>query len=219
MLFNIEEFEIIDISYTIIPGENPDRPFAIQKALLQDKTFRYDILKTHSHVGTHVEVGAHFYENGKTITDYPLDRFHGPGILFSVRNSVVTEEICKNTLEKKIQKGDIIVVRNDTGIKLTKQQLYLGEEGELPKISLEAARWMVKFKPKLLVLDNIRLGDDVGEIREFHDILMSQDVCFVEIVDNLDKITQDRFYVMSLPIKIHNLDSSFCRAIIIQKKS
>jgi len=77
---------------------------------------------------------------------------------------------------------------------------------------------MVKFKPKLLVLDNIRLGDNVEEIREFHDILMSQDVCFVEIVDNLDKITQDRFYVMSLPIKIQNLDSSFCRAIVIQKK-
>ena len=218
MAFNLEGFDIIDISYTIIPGENPDRPFAIQKALLQDKTFRYDILKTHSHVGTHVEVGAHFYENGKTITDYPLNQFHGPGILFSVRDKVVTEEICKNTLEPKIQKGDIIVVRNDSVIKLTKQQLYLGEEGDVPKISLEAARWMVKFKPKLLVLDNIRLGDNIEETREFHDILMSQDVCFVEIVDNLDKITQDRFYVMSLPIKIHNLDSSFCRAIVIQKR-
>ena len=218
MTFNFEGFEIIDISYTIIPGENPDRPFAIQKALLQDTTFRYDILKTHSHVGTHVEVGAHFYENGKTITDYPINHFHGPGILFSVKESVITEEICKNSLEKEIQQGDIIVIRNDTGIKLTKQQLYLGEKGDLPKISVEAARGMVNFKPKLLVLDTIRLGDDVEEIREFHDILMSQDVCFVEIVDNLDKITQDRFYVMSLPIKIQNLDSSFCRAIIIQKK-
>jgi arylformamidase len=218
MAFNLEEFDIIDISYTIIPGENPDRPFAIQKALLQDKTYRYDILKTHSHVGTHVEVGAHFYDDGKTITDYPLNHFHGPGILFSVREKLITEKICKDTLEKKIKNGDIIVIRNDTGIKLTKQRLYFGEEGELPKFTPEAARWMVKFKPKLLVLDNIRLGNDVEEIREFHNILMSQDVCFVEIVDNLDKITQERFYVMSLPIKIQNLDSSFCRAIIIQKK-
>ena len=219
MTFNLEEFDIIDISYTIVPGENPDRPFAIQKALLQDKTYRYDILKTHSHVGTHVEVGAHFYENGKTITDYPLNHFHGSGILFSVKDKLITEKTCKDALEKNIKKSDIIVIRNDTGIKLTKQQLYSGEKGELPRLTPEAARWMVKFKPKLLVLDNIRLGNNVEEIREFHDILMSQDVCFVEIVDNLDKITQDRFYVMSLPIKIQNLDSSFCRAIIIQKKS
>ena len=218
MVFNIQGYEIVDISYTIIPGENPDRPFAIQKALLQDKTYRYDILKTHSHVGTHVEVGAHFYENGKTITDYPLNHFHGPGILFSVKDKLITEKTCKDSLEKNIKNGDIIVIRNDTGIKLTKQQLYIGDKGELPKLTPESARWMVKFKPKLLVLDNIRLGNDVEEIREFHDILMSKDVCFVEIVDNLDKITQDRFYVMSLPIKIQNLDSSFCRAIIIQKK-
>lgn len=218
MFLNLDEFEIIDISHTIIPGENPDRPFAIQKALLQDQTYRYDILKTHSHVGTHVEVGAHFYEEGKTITDYSLERFHGPGILLSVKNNVVTEEICKNNLQDDIQQGDIIVIRNDTGIKLTKKQLYLGEEGDLPKVSLEAARWMVKFRPKLLILDNIRLGDTIEEIREFHDILMSQDVCFVEIVENLEKIKQERFYVMALPIKIKNLDSSFCRAIVIQKK-
>jgi len=218
MLFNDEEFEIIDISHTIIPGENPDRPFAIQKALLQDKTYRYDILKTHSHVGTHVEVGAHFYDEGKTITDYPLDRFHGTGVLFSIRDKIVTEKICKICLENKIKEGDIIVIRNDTGIKLTKQQLYLGEEGDLPILTLEVARWLVKYKPKLLVLDNIRLGNTIEEIREFHDILMSQDVCFVEIVDNLEKITQERFYVMALPIKIQHLDSSFCRAIIIQKK-
>jgi len=71
-MFNFDKYEIIDISYTLIPGENPDRPFAIQKTLLQDKTFRYDILKTHTHVGTHVEVGAHFYERGKSITEYSI---------------------------------------------------------------------------------------------------------------------------------------------------
>ena len=217
-MFNLNEFEIIDISYTVVPGENPDRPFAIQKALLDDKTFRYDILKTHSHVGTHVEVGAHFYEDGKTITEYPLERFHGPGILFSIKEINVTEETCIKTIGSKIQDEDIIILRNDTGIKLTKQQIYMGEEANLPIITLEAARWLAKYKPKLLVLDNIRLGENIDEIREFHDILMSQDTNLVEIVDNLDKITQERFYVMSFPIKFQRLDSSFCRAIVIQKR-
>ena len=76
-----------------------------------------------------------------------------------------------------------------------------------------------KFKPKLLVLDFIRFGNTIDEIREFHDILMSQDTCLVEFVVNLDKINQKKFYIMALPIKFQNLDSSFCRAIVIQKKS
>ena len=218
MFFNPEEFEVIDISYTVVPGEDPDRPFAIQKALLQDRTYRYDILKTHSHVGTHVEVGAHFYEDGKTITEYPLNHFHGPGILFSVKDMVVTEKSCKIALENEIQTGDIVIIRNDTGITLTKQQMYTGDDSPLPIISLEAAKWLAKYKPKLVVLDFIRFGENIEEIREFHDILMSQDTCLVEFVENLDKISQKRFYVMALPIKFQNLDSSFSRAIVIQKK-
>lgn len=217
-MFDFEEFEIIDISYTVIPGENPDRPFAIQKALLDDLTFRYDILKSHSHVGTHVEVGAHFYEGGKSITDYPLERFHGPGVLLSVNEMVVTAETCEKALGNIIQEGDSIVIRNDTGIKLTKQQLYMEGEERLPKLTPNAAKWMARYNPKLIVLDYIRFGEDIAETREFHDILMSNDANFVEFVENLDKITQPRFYIMALPYKVQGLDSSFCRAIIIQNK-
>ena len=217
-MFDLKNYEIIDISYTVIPGEDTNRPFAIQKALLDDLTFRYDILKTHSHVGTHVEVGAHFYEGGKSITDIPLERFHGPGVLFSVKDMVVTEEICEKSLGNKIQEGDIIIIRNDTGIKLTKQQMYLGGWDKLPRLSPSAAKWMVKYKPKLIVLDFIRFGENLDEGRQFHDILMSQDAYFVEFLDNLEKITKERFYVMALPYKVQGLDSSFCRAIVIQEK-
>jgi len=217
-MFNLDDFEIIDISHTVVPGEDADRPFAIQKALLQDKTFRYDILKTHSHVGCHVEVGAHFYENGKTITDYPLERFYGPAVLLSVKEMVIDGEYCKKSIGNVIQEGDIVVIRNDTGVKLTKQQLYMDGEDRLPKLSPSAANWLAKYKPKLVVLDYIRFGEDIEETRKFHDILMSVDVNFVEFVDNLDKIAQERFYVMALPYKVQGLDSSFCRAIVIQKK-
>jgi len=214
----LKKYRVIDISYTVIPGENPDRPFAIQKALLQDGTFRYDILRAHSHVGTHVEVASHFYEGGRSITEYPLDAFYGPGILFPIREMRVTEKVCEKTIGKEIREGDIVVVRNDTGIKLSKQQLYLEDTSGLPTLTPEAAKWLADKKVKMLVLDFIRLGEDVERIRKFHDILMSKGVVFVEIVDNLDKITKPRFFVMALPYKVQGLDSSFCRAIVIEEK-
>ncbi len=214
----LKKYRVIDISYTVIPGENPDRPFAIQKALLQDGTFRYDILRAHSHVGTHVEVASHFYEGGRSITEYPLDAFYGPGILFPIREMRVTEKVCEKTIGKEIREGDIVVVRNDTGIKLSKQQLYLEDASGLPTLTPEAAKWLADKKVKMLVLDFIRLGEDVERIRKFHDILMSKGVVFVEIVDNLDKITKPRFFVMALPYKVQGLDSSFCRAIVIEER-
>jgi len=214
----LKKYRVIDISYTVIPGENPDRPFAIQKALLQDGTFRYDILRAHSHVGTHVEVASHFYEGGRSITEYSLDAFYGPGILFPIREMRVTEKVCEKTIGKEIREGDIVVVRNDTGIKLSKQQLYLEDTSGLPTLTPEAAKWLADKKVKMLVLDFVRLGEDVERIRKFHDILMSKGVVFVEIVDNLDKITKPRFFVMALPYKVQGLDSSFCRAIVIEER-
>lgn len=212
------KYEFIDISHTVIPGENPDRPFAIQRALLQDKTFRYDILRTHSHVGTHVEVGAHFYDKGQSITDYPLETFYGPGILFSVKEMKVTGNTCEEAIGKEIKEGDVVVFRNDTGVQLSKQEVYLEGDSRLPTLTPEAAEWLAERKVKMLVLDYIRLGEDIKRGREFHDILMSKNVVFVEIVDNLDKISKSRFFVMALPYKVKGLDSSFCRAIVIEEK-
>ena len=213
-----DKYKIIDISHTVVPGEDVDRPFAIQKALLQDKTFRYDVLKTHSHVGTHVEVGAHFYEGGKSITDYPLETFYGPGILFSIKEKKVTNKICEREIGKEIQEKDIVVIRNDTGVELSKQKVYLEGDSKLPTLTPEAAQWLAEKKVKMLVLDSIRLGEDIEKTRKFHDILMSKDVVFVEIVNNLEEITKARFFVMSLPYKVQGLDSSFCRAIVIEER-
>ena len=143
-MFDLEKYEIIDISYTVIPGEDADRPFAIQKALLQDNTFRYDILKTHSHVGTHVEVGAHFYENGKTITDLPLNRFFGSGVLLSMKQMAIDANYCEKYLGNIIQEGDIVVVepwelggesKGDIIYKYSKVQVqFLKNKGYLKKL-------------------------------------------------------------------------------------
>ncbi len=130
----------------------------------------------------------------------------------------VTDRMCQREIGGEIQEKDIVVLRNDTGIKLSKQEVYLEGNSKLPTLTPEAAQWLAEKKVKMLVLDSIRLGEDIEKTREFHDILMSKDVVFVEIVDNLDKITKPRFFVMTLPYKVEGLDSSFCRAIIIEEK-
>ncbi|MHA1705412.1 MAG: cyclase family protein [Promethearchaeota archaeon] len=106
----MDVFEIIEVSHTFFPIEDANRPFAIQKASLQDKTFHYDILKTYTHIGCYIEVSAHFYENGKTITDYLLDWFHGLNILLSVKEMVVDAKNCEKLIGNVIQEGYIVVI-------------------------------------------------------------------------------------------------------------
>ena len=219
-MFSIDpqKFRVIDISHTVIPGQNPERPFAIQRALLQDLTFRYDILKTHSHVGTHVEVAAHFFDGGRSITDYPPESFYGRGILLSVTETVVDAQALEKKLGKLCTPGDIVVARNDTGIRVTKEEMYLAEqENARPTFVPEAARWLAERRIKMLVLGAVRMGRNLQEGRQFHDILMGQGCTFLEIVENLAQITRPEFFLMALPYKVQGLDSSFARAIVIEE--
>jgi len=213
-----EKHRVIDISAAVIPGADTDRPFAIQRALLADRTFRYDILNTHSHVGSHVEVCAHFYDGGKSITDYPLDAFYGPGVLLSAKNMRTDAGYLEKNIGGICKPGCTVVVRNDAEVKMTKEMLYILEKrAALPTLTLDAAQWFADREVKMLVLDYIRMGDTIEEVRQFHDILMGRDCNFVEIVANLDSITKREFFVMALPYKVEGLDSSFVRAIVIEE--
>ncbi len=209
-MFEIDaaRYKVIDISYTVVPGDDEERPFVIRKARLADDTLRHDITKTHSHVGTHVEVASHFYEKGKTVTDYSLETFHGPAVLVAVRDMRITAETCEKGVSSEVREGDIVVFRNDAGA--------TGSSG--PAFTPEAAEWLAARKVKMVVIDDLKLGEDIDATRRFHDILMSKDVVFVEWARNLQAITKPRFFVMALPYKVQGLDSSFCRAIVIEEK-
>ncbi len=211
MVFSIDtdKYRVIDISYTVVPGQNPDRPFAIQRALLSDQTFRYDILRTHSHVGTHVEVGAHFFDGGRTVEEYPLESFYGRGLLFSATVTVVDAPALEEALGERCTPGTIVVARDDTGDPAS---------GDKPTLAPEGAEWLAQRQVKMLVLDGMGLGRSIEEGRECHDILLSKDCTLVEIVANVDQITRPEFFVMALPYKVKGLDSSFVRAIVIEEK-
>lgn len=213
-----QKHRVIDISHTVKPGENPDRPFAVQRGLLADRTFKYDVLLTHTHVGTHVECPAHFFDEGKSVTDLPLDRFHGRGVLLPLTEMKTGVDYCRTKLDDIILPEDIVVIRNDTKCRPTKEALYSGEPGELPALDLATADYFMEKRVKMLVLDNIKIGGDIDEGRRFHDILMGEDACFVEIVENLHSITRRAFYVMALPYKAAGMDSGWARAIVIEEK-
>lgn len=218
-LFDPETYRMIDISYPVTPGENPDRPFAIQRGLLADGTYKYNVLETHSHVGTHVEGSGHYYghEDGTPIVDYPLERFYGPGVLFSVTDPLITADACDQALTGTIREGDIVVARNDTGTDLAKADAY-DEDVAAPAFTPDAAEWLASHRIKALVLGDLRLGESIDKSNTVHEILMDQDAVFVEIVDNLDAISQERFTVLALPYKVERLGSSFCRAVVIEKR-
>jgi arylformamidase len=214
VVFNIDlnRYRIIDISYEVVPPGTEERPFVVSRGLLADDAFKYDVAKTHTHVGTHVESPAHFFEDGKSITDLPITQFFGRGILCPIKlgpDGVITAEYLQETIGDIVKPGDTMISRNDNPPKA-------GEKS--PRFSHEAAVWMRDHGIKGLVLgDNIGMGHDIPETRDFHDVLQRADFCFIEFLSNLEAITQREFFFMALPFKVKGMDSGWARAIVIEE--
>lgn len=211
---DLNKYRIVDLSYEVVPPGADDRPFEIEQGLLADNAYKHEV-KTHSHVGTHVEAPAHFFDNAKDITELPLTAFFGRAILLEVyrveENLAIMPAYLEEDIGGMIQEGDIVICRNND-----KESI---KSGTLPHLTPQAAEWFKENNIKMLGIDNnFRLSKDIPSGRELHNILMSQDIPFVEFLDNLDELTRKEFFFMALPFKVKVMDSSWARAIAIEER-
>jgi len=209
---DLKKYRVIDLSYEVRPeAPEPDRPFDVERGYLADRAFKYDVLRTHTHVGTHVEAPAHFFEGGKAVTDLPLETYMGPAVLAAYNLPRGTEITCQE-LERLI--GDIMAPGR---IVVVRDELAGGAEGRQPHLSVDSASWLVERGMKMLVLDS-EMGTNVEEGRAIHDVIMSRDIPIVERLADLKEIRQREFYFMALPFKVRGLDSGWTRAIAIEER-
>ena len=212
-MFNIDHdrYRVIDISSLVVPGSDPGRPFEMTKGRLGDGTFKYDICNTNTHVGTHVESAAHFFEDGAAIDEYEIASFYGRGILLDIdlpdSERHITLDYVKGRIDDIIKEHDIVVCRIIQGSWDAKK--YLAED---------VALYFRDKNAKMVVLgDGVSMGETIDQGRRFHEILM-RNTTLLELVNGLDQISKREFFVMALPMLVKGLDSSWCRAIVIEEK-
>jgi len=197
------KYRLVDLSRTIIPGEE-DRRLEIRRGVIAiDDTFMHEI-DTMSHVGTHVEAPAHFYEDGKDVSEVPLETFVGRAVILDQPSTEITAQTLEAADGGRTQPGDILILRNRSA----PQKAYINKD---------AAQWLVERKIVLLGFDSsVTTGHDKAENRENHDILMGAGICLLEVLANLDRISQPEVFFVAAPLKIKGLDSSPVRAFAIE---
>ncbi|MBI4558955.1 MAG: cyclase family protein [Candidatus Hydrogenedentes bacterium] len=213
MVFDIDfnKYRLVDLSLEVVPNQtDPYRPFEVRPGRLGDGTHKFDIINTHTHVGTHIESPWHFYGKGNTCTDYPLEKFMGRTILLKSNPSAGQDRICladvKQQLESRRGTFKILYVRNDSGQKPL-------------RFDMECIPYFAELGLNLFIFDStIEFGQGLEDGRKFHDLLMSRDVLFIEFPNNSPDLDRDEFFVFALPLKIKNLDSSACRLLAILER-
>ncbi|MFY0606572.1 MAG: cyclase family protein [Cyclobacteriaceae bacterium] len=206
--------KLIDLSLTVnnkMPGVD------IQSAKkLGVEGWNASTLQLYSHSGTHVDAPVHFGVSDIGLDQMTLDQFSAEAWLVDCTDIAGAELITIDhlgSIANKVQPGDGLVFKTNWSDKFGTPDY----REKLPRISEELARWIVAKKVKLIGVEPQSVADvnNLPEVTKIHEILLGGGVTIVEGLTNLNEITQDKFQILALPLKIEGGDGCPVRAVAI----
>jgi kynurenine formamidase len=166
-----------------------------------------------THQGTHLDVPYHFYDDGKTVDQMPLDRFYGPASLVDLAPGGFLPAKTPITVEMlgphaaKFAPGAKVIYRTGWDRTFGTPECF----SDFPTLTVEAARWIAERRIGLLGMDTLTPSVDWKEV---HLMLLDQgvEIVIVEGLTNLEKLPE-RFTFIGFPLNIQGRDGSPIRAV------
>jgi arylformamidase len=162
------------------------------------------------HTGTHVDAPYHFLEDGTTVEQLPLNYLTGRVYVLNLPEvDQITAEILENTVIPSRTRRVLFKTRNS--------QYWSGQakgfQTDFVGITSDGAEFLVKRGVKLVGVDYLSVAP-FKQSRPTHEILLKAGVVILEGLD-LSEVTQGRYTLFCLPLKLAGSDGAPARAILI----
>lgn len=197
----------VDLSHKItnnMPVYPGDAPLTLSQTrfIAKDGVAQYK-LESAMHVGTHIDAPLHMIEKGKMISDFPISKFIGPGVVIDARGK---KQIDASLLEKvALKEGDIVIVVTGWYKKFGSEDYF----NQTPLVTTEFAEKLIQFKPSILGLDTPGPDEEPFHI---HKILLDREIFIIENLTNTDELLGEKCEIMAVPLNIA-ADASLARVI------
>ncbi len=199
------------------PDKNP-RPAQIRLFyMLAVQGVNKEIVEISTHTGTHCDAPYHFFEDGRTIDEVPLETYIGPATILDLRNKAPGSAIERVDVERfaeHIADGDIVLLNTGFGHKrantaefLTKY-VYLGGE---------AAQYLVDRGVKGVGIDAVSLGgyNDPSKAVPAHKTMLGNGKFIVEELYFPDEVMDGRKRLfVAAPVKLRGCSGAWTRAAL-----
>ncbi len=207
--------KIIDLTHTLFDGLKafPGNLNVSYKPMHEIKNGGYRVgeLYMDGHTGTHLDVPRHVFPEGRTLDKLDLTKCIGPAIRISVPKAA-GEEIILDDLapyEARIKEIKRVVLATGWSTMFGSSQFY----ENYPGISDRAASWLIDLGVVLVGMDLPSVHPDRGI--EIHHIFLRKEVVVVEAIAWPEKVPQDEFEIICLPLSIRGGDGSPARVVAI----
>jgi len=204
-----------DISLLISPDLAvwPDDPSIelIRKSRIEDGS---DSNTTHlqmsAHAGTHIDAPYHFLESGETVDNISLDLMIGRAyVLYVPGVKIITREILeKSSIPPRTKR---ILFKTDNSEIWASGDSGKFDEGYV-SLAADAAKYMIQRGVKLVGIDYLSISPFTDQVPT-HKTLLEAGVVILEGL-NLAEVSQGRYTLYCLPLKLAGSDGAPARAIL-----
>ena len=176
---------------------------------------------TPEHGGTHIDAPIHFWKEGRSLDQIPVEQLIGPGIVVDVTDRCQSNRDYRvdvsdfQTWEQahgRIPDGAIVLLRTGYSKYWPNRIQYMGTDKRgdsavallhFPGLHPDGARWIAtERKIRAIGLDTPSI--DYGQSKDFacHVILFSHDIPALENVADMSRLPAVGLTVVALPMKI-----------------
>jgi arylformamidase len=204
---------LVDLSHPLIDraGAFPNDPKLAIIEFGRVATHKYNItqLLLGTHQGTHLDAMFHFFDDGRTLDQMPLEWFFGPAHMLRLPKApdaeITAEDLRQH--EAALQPGAKIILNTGWHRQFGTPQFF----EHFPSLALDAAQYLASRRIRLLGLDMPTPGK---QWLELHHILLAKgvEIVVVESLANLDALPDD-FTFAGFPLNIKGRDGSPIRAV------
>lgn len=162
------------------------------------------------HTGTHVDAPYHFFRNGKTVENINLNLLTGRAyVLYLPDVDTITASVLEQSQIPPRTRRVLFKTRNSTYWKNNENQF----QTDFVALSADGADYLIRRGVKLVGVDYLSVAP-FDQSRPTHEILLSAGVVILEGLD-LSGVTQGRYTLYCLPLKLAGSDGAPARAILI----
>ncbi|MGI6349013.1 MAG: cyclase family protein [Eubacteriaceae bacterium] len=177
--------------------------------------FTAERLDMNVHTGTHLDAPYHFFADGKTIDQMPLEDFMGEAIIINLADQIQPKQGIDLThlkpFAEKITAGCIVLLYTGWGEKRSFTEAYYKD---WPYVSQEAAEFFVQKQIKGVGTDGMSVGGWYeGTGRPSHEVLLSNNIwALEELFFPKELLAYDTCWLSAVPLKLQGVSGSPTRA-------
>lgn len=161
------------------------------------------------HIGTHVDAPLHFIDGAAGVESLPLKLLTG-------RAYVVYLPAAKVIDEATLEKAGLPPRTRRVLFRTRNSEIWAREKAfqkDFVAVDASGARWLVKKGVQLVGVDYLSVAP-YGQSKETHRTLLEAGVVVIEGLD-LSHVTQGRYSLYCLPLKLMGSDGAPARAILV----